>query len=183
MSLHAIIDIDNTLWQFCDALYEELKRVNEDFPLPEHWKHWDLWEGYCSKEEFWGAINTVQSNQDNHRYQPYPEARGFLSSLKENGYHITIASHRSPDFRSQTEKWLQMHDLVYDDLHLSYHKTRLFDMNTTLVVDDSPGVLEKAVESGAMATGLIFPWNRGYADSGFRLFGNLDEVLTHILDR
>jgi len=31
VSKTAIIDIDNTLWQFCDAFYEELKKVNENF--------------------------------------------------------------------------------------------------------------------------------------------------------
>ena len=179
----AIIDIDNTLWQFCDILYEELRKVNARFPLPDHWTHWDLWEGYCTKDEFWGAINAIQASQDSEHYQPYPEARGFLSTLREEGYHITIASHRSPDFRRPTERWFQTHGLVYDELHLSYHKTQLFDMNTTVVVDDSPEVLEKAVENGAMATGLMFPWNRDYSANGFKLFGNLDEVLTHILDR
>ena len=30
----AIIDIDNTLWQFCDAFYLELKKINANFPTP-----------------------------------------------------------------------------------------------------------------------------------------------------
>lgn len=183
MDKNAIVDIDNTLWHFCDALYDELRKVNEHFPSQDQWTHWDLWEGYCSKDDFWGAINAIQSNQDSDRYQPYTEAKGFLSTLKENGYHITIASHRSPDYRKQTERWLEKHGLVYDVLHLSFHKTKLFDMFTNVVVDDSPNVLERAVESGAMATGLLFPWNRAYSDNGFRLFGNLDDVLSHILDK
>lgn len=183
MNKNAIIDIDNTLWHFCDALYEELKKVNKDFPTPEKWNHWDMWEAYCSKRDFYGAVNTIHNNQDSDKYQPYLEAKGFLSALKENGYHITIASHRSPDYRKQTERWLEQHGLVYDALHLSYHKTKLFDMFTNVVVDDHPGVLEKAVENGAMATGLLFPWNRAYSENGFRLFHNLDEVLNHILDK
>ena len=52
----AVIDIDNTLWQFCDAFYEELRRINRAFPTPEHWTSFDIWEGYCSKEDFFGAI-------------------------------------------------------------------------------------------------------------------------------
>jgi hypothetical protein len=179
----AVIDIDNTLWQFCDALYEELRKVNKDFPTPENWTHWELWEGYCTKDDFLGAINAIHSGQDNDRYLPYPEAKGFLSALKGNGYHITIASHRLPDFRKQTQRWLEKHGLVYDELHLSYNKTRLFDMFTDVVVDDHPGVLEKAIESGARAMGLLFPWNRAYSDNGFRLFSNLNEVLIYILDR
>ena len=181
MSWTAIIDIDNTLWQFCDALYEELQKVNRDFPSPEHWTQWNLWEGYCTKNEFFEAINTIHENQDSDRYRPYPEAGGFLSALRQAGYHITIASHRSPDYRSQTERWLEQNGLVYDDLHLSDHKTTLFSASTDVVVDDSPQVLESAVESGARATGLLFPWNRGYGNSGFRLFDNLKDILAYIL--
>jgi hypothetical protein len=173
MSKTAIIDIDNTLWQFCDALYDELMKVNKSFPTPDRWTHWDLWESYCSQQDFFGAINSVHNNQDSDRYQPYPEAKGFLSTLKKRNYHITIASHRSPDYRVQTERWLDQHGLVYDVLHLSDHKTTLFNMFTDLVVDDHPGVLEKAIESGAMATGLLFPWNRAYRDNGYRLCSDL----------
>ncbi len=87
-----------------------------------------------------------------------PQAQAFLSALKANDYHITIASHRSPNYRIQTEKWLEKHGLVYDELHLSFHKTQLFTESTDVVVDDSPAmVLEKAVDKGVRATGLLFP--------------------------
>ena len=55
-------------------------------------------------------------------------------------------------------------------------------MLTDVVVDDAPQVLEKAVESGADATGLLFPWNRDYADNGFRLYSGLKKILSHILN-
>ncbi|HET6516105.1 MAG TPA: hypothetical protein VFG09_13165 [Thermodesulfovibrionales bacterium] len=181
MSKNAIIDIDNTLWQFCDALYEELKKVNRRFPTVDAWTHWDLWQGYCSEEDFFRTIDTIHFNQDSDRYRPYPEARGFLSALREHGYHITIASHRSGDFREQTERWLEKHGLVYDVLHLSHHKTRLFTMPIDVVVDDFPLVLERAVETGALGVGLLFPWNREYANNEIMLFKDLHEVLAYIL--
>lgn len=181
MKKTAIIDIDNTLWQFCDAFYEELTKINENFPTPENWTNWDIWDGYCTEQEFYKAVNTIHLNQNSDKFQPYPEAKGFLSALKKNDYHITIASHRSPEYMSQTESWLKRHGLVYDDIHLSYHKTSLFDNGTDVVVDDAPQVLEKAVESGALATGLLFPWNRAYSDNGFRLCSNLNEILDGIL--
>ena len=182
MRKKAIIDIDNTLWHFCDALYEQLMRINKEFPPPDTWTHWDIWQGYCSIDDFLGAVNAVHLVQDHERHKPYPEAQNFLSSLKKNGYHITIASHRDPTHKKQTEKWLKKHRLLYDDLHLSFHKTHLFDISVDVVVDDSPHVLEKAVESGISASGLLFPWNRGYSDNGVKLFANLNEVLDHILD-
>ena len=180
LSKTAIIDIDNTLWQFSDAFYLELKKINKDFPTPDQWCTYDLWEGYCSVEDFITAINTIHHNQDSDQYQPYPESRDFLSSLREHGFHIIIASHRMPETRQPTERWLARHGLLYDELHLSFDKTVLFP-TADVVVDDSPLTLVKAIESGALGAGLLFPWNRNYASNGFRLFQNLNEVLDYIL--
>jgi hypothetical protein len=181
MKKRAIIDIDNTLWHFCDALHAELRKINVGFPTPDNWTDWDAWQGYCSADEFMRAVNAIHSEQDCDRYLPYPEAENFLSTLRENGYHITIASHRSPDYQTQTRKWLDKHCLLYDELHLSFQKTELFDASTDVVVDDAPAVLEEARGKGVMATGLLFPWNRAYAGNGFRLFESLNEVLHYIL--
>jgi hypothetical protein len=181
MNKLAFIDIDNTLWQFCDAFYEELRRINKNFPTPANWTSWNIWEGHCTEQEFYKAVNAVHFKQDSDDFKPYHEAGGFLSSLKQEGYQITIASHRSPEFMTQTERWLRKHGLVYDDIHLSYHKTNLINKKTAVVVDDSPYVLEKAVEHNVMATGLLFPWNEAYPHNGFRLFHNLNEILESIL--
>jgi hypothetical protein len=181
MHKRAIIDIDNTLWHFCDVFYEQLRKINRGFPTTDSWTHWDIWQGYCSEDDFYGAVNAIHFNQDSDSYLPYPEAKDFLITLKEHNYHITIASHRSPDYRNQTEKWLKKHGLVYDELHLSFHKTQLFDTSTNVVVDDAPKVLEKAVENGVMATGLLFPWNQACSDNGFKLFNNLNEIVSYIV--
>lgn len=181
MEKTAIIDIDNTLWQFCDALYTELKRINDDIPPAEAWTEWDFPERYCSKKQFFNAVSHIHFNQNNPAYLPYPEARAFLSTLKNEGYHITIASHRLPETRSQTEKWIVKHGLKYDVIHLSPDKTSLFNMFTNVVVDDAPHILDKAVENGAMGTGLLFPWNRNHANNGYKLFSNLTDILSHIL--
>ena len=183
MPKKAIVDIDNTLWHFCDALYDELRKISRDFPTPDSWTHWDLWEGYCSEADFYGAVNVIHLNQHSDSYLPYPEAKDFLIALKEHDYHITIASHRSPEYRQQTGQWLKTHGLVYDELHLSFNKTQLFDESIDVVVDDAPQVLEKAVENGVIATGLLFPWNREFADNGFNLFKNLNDILNYILKK
>jgi len=176
----AIIDIDNTLWQFSDAFYLELKKINEHFPTPDRWCTYDIWEGYCSVEDFIAAINRIHQNQDSDRHQPYPESRDFLSSLREQGFHVIIASHRVPETGPPTERWLARHGLPYDELHLSLDKTVLFPQ-ADVVVDDSPLTLEKAMERGALGAGLLFPWNRAYPSNGFRLFQNLPEILDYIL--
>ncbi len=176
----AIVDIDNTLWQFSDAFYLELKKINGNFPSPDQWTTYDIWEGHCSELEFVAAIEAIHRHQDSDRYQPYPEARRFLSSLKGQGFHVIIASHRVPATRQPTERWLARHGLPYDELHLSLDKTVLFP-TADVVVDDAPPTLEKAIKSGALGAGLLFPWNRAYLGNGFRLFPDLDEVLDYIL--
>ncbi|MDX9745984.1 MAG: hypothetical protein WCX84_01970 [Syntrophales bacterium] len=180
MTRTAIIDIDNTLWPFSDALYCELKKINIRFPSPDQWFNFDIWETYCSQEDFFTAINTIHHGQENDLYQPYPEARDFLSALKANGYHLTLASHRVPSTRAPTEQWLEKHRLPYDELHLSLDKTVLFS-RADVIVDDAPPTLKTALTSGIPATGLLCPWNQVCANHGFRLFSNLNEVLDYIL--
>ena len=177
----AIVDIDNTLWHFCDVLYERLKKINESIPPPDDWVEWDFWENYCSKEKFICAIQDIQLNQDDERHLPYPEAKDFLATLKEHNFHIIIASHRTPESIEQTHRWLVKHGLEFDEVHLSYDKTVLFDQSCHIVVDDSPHILEKAVEKGVTAAGLLFPWNRSINNNGYKLFNNLTKVSKYIL--
>ncbi len=176
----AVIDIDNTLWQFCDAFYAELKKINPAFPLVDQWTTWNFFEGYCTEEEFLGAVDAVHVRQDSDAYRPYPEAKGFLHSLKDQGYRVVIASHRRPEMRGPTEKWLKRHELEHDELHLSFDKSVLFK-DAAVVVDDAPHTLEKAIAHKAIGAGLLFPWNRNYAGNGFGLFENLNEVKDYIL--
>jgi len=180
MKQTAVVDIDNTLWQFCDPFYEELKKINSAIPPIEQWTTADFWEPYGSLKEFMDAINAIHYDQDNEQYRPYPEARGFLRTLKEQGYQVIIASHRLEATRRPTERWLEHHQLPCDELHLSFDKTVLFD-RAAVVVDDAPQTLEKAVAKGVIGAGLLFPWNRSSAGNGFGLFQDLTEVLAYIL--
>lgn len=180
MKKTAVIDIDNTLWQFCDAFYLELVKINKDFPKPDLWHSPDFWEGYCSESDFMAAINYIHHNQESEQYRPYPEAKDFLSKLREHGYYTILASHRLAETRLPTKSWLKRHELPYDELHLSLDKTILFN-RADVVVDDIPEILKKAIECGALGTGLLFPWNRAYAGDGFGLFRNLNDVLDYIL--
>lgn len=180
MKKTAVIDIDNTLWQFCDAFYVELKKVNKDFPEIDQWSTFDFYEPYCSREAFMAVINSIHLNQDNDHYRPYPAARDFLQSLRDRGFTLIIASHRMNETRVPTERWLARHELPYDELHLSFDKTVLFDQ-AAFVVDDAPETLKRAVALGAKGAGLLFPWNRAYAGNGFGLFPDLDAVLKYLL--
>jgi len=178
----AVIDVDNTLWHFCDVLYERLKRINVSTPTPDGWTDWEFWERYCSEEDFLRVIEDIHLNQDDDEHLPYPEAREFLATLKKHDFYLIVASHRTPESREQTQRWLAKHDLVFDELHLSHDKTVLFEEGCHVVVDDAPYVLEKAVEKRIIASGLVFPWNKSNINNGYRLFSSLNEVLEYILN-
>ncbi len=180
MTRTAIVDIDNTLWPFWEPFYERLKRIHRAFPPVEAWTSADFWEPYCSEKEFMDAINAIHRDQDNEQHRPYPEAKGFLEALTEQGYRVVIASHRIEAARRPTERWLGRHKLSYDELHLSFDKTVLFD-RTAVVVDDAPQTLEQAVKKGIIGAGLLFPWNKACAGNGIGLFHDLNEVLGYIL--
>jgi len=180
--LTAIVDIDNTLWQFCDAFFEELQKINPAFPRVEAWTTWNFFEGFCTEEQFMAAVDAVHIRQDSDGFRPYPEAKGFLQSLKEQGCHVIIASHRRSEMRKPTEQWLARHGLEHDELHLSFDKSVLFK-DAAVVVDDAPHTLEKAVASRAIGAGLLFPWNRQFAGNGFDLFNNLNDVMHYIKRR
>ena len=178
----AVIDIDNTLWHFCDVLYKRLKRINKATPKPDNWVEWDFWEEYCSKEEFIKAINEIHLNQDNEMYLPYSESRDFLKTLKEHNFYIVVASHRTPESIEQTHRWLVKHDLTFDELHLLDDKSVLFEHDCHVAVDDAPYILEKAAEKGLKASGLSFPWNRQNGSNGYRLFNSHKQILKYILN-
>lgn len=170
----ALVDIDNTLWDFALVLYENIAKVNSAIPQPDKWHCWDFWKNYIDAKSFYAIIDKIHLRQD--KFGTYPDAKNFLHELKASGYTIIIASHREEQSRIPTLKWLTKHGLVFDDLHLSYDKTVLFPC-CSLVIDDSPHVLESAIKNNLFATGLEFPWNKG---NGFRLFRNLSEVLEHL---
>ncbi len=168
-----IVDIDNTLWDFASQLYDKLK----DYGIPEknEWK-WDFWSEYVSDKIFYRVVNEIHVEQaDGHA--PFPEAGEFLASLKEEGFYIIIASHREKTSEDVTRHWLLKNKLAFDELHLSNDKSVLFDREPKAVIDDHPGLLQKASQKGIIATGLEYSWN---ANRGLQLFTNLNEVFLYL---
>jgi hypothetical protein len=41
---------------------QSLKKANKDLSTPGDWTHWDRWEGYCSKDDFFKATNVNQDS-------------------------------------------------------------------------------------------------------------------------
>jgi len=169
-----IVDIDNTLWNFASVLYERMKKANPDIiPLIE-WNKFDFWKYYMSARTFYSIIKGIHLDQK--QFTPFSDAQPFLTSLKEMGIHIIIASHREKGTLDATVNWLKSNGLIFDEIHLSYDKTVLFD-DCWAIIDDSPFILEKAAGAGVIATGLKMPWNE---HEDYPLFHNLPEVLHYL---
>ena len=169
-----IVDIDNTLWYLAPELWEQLKNVNPQMPPPDQWSTRASLEKYMPLKEFFRVLKSVHMRQE--AYPPFPESQYFLSALKERGFYLVIASHRSQDTYGPTVSWLNKYRLSFDEVHLSYDKSVLFPGSLALV-DDSPMNLDKAVQAGLLGTGLIYSWNE---KSGHSLFKNLIEVLGYL---
>jgi hypothetical protein len=169
-----IVDIDNTLWDLASVLYERMRTVNPALTPPSEWHDFNFWKRYISPRAFFNLIRDIHMDQD--MFTPYQDAGLFLTSLKEIGFHIIIASHREKGTLDASVRWLQINNLVFDEIHLSYDKTVLFDMCWG-IVDDSPFALHKAKKAGIVGAGLEMPWNK---DDDYPLFGSLTEVFQYL---
>ncbi len=172
-----IVDIDNTLWDFASVLWERMRKINPEVPAPEEWTLFDFWRQYCSPREFYAIIKGIHCEQD--RFNPYPDAKEFLASLSRLGFYIIIASHREKGTLEPTIKWLEKNDLIFHEVHLSHDKTVLFN-DCWAVVDDSPFILDKALEFQVLGTGLRVPWNK---NGKYMLFDSLAEIYNFLNDK
>jgi len=172
-----IVDIDNTLWDLAAVLYERMAGVSPELTPPGTWRKFDFWRDYVPPRVFYRLIRDIHMDQCS--FTPYPDAALFLSSLKEGGFHIIIASHREKGTLDATARWLRAHGLRFDEIHLSYDKTVLFD-DCFGIVDDSPLTLEKARAARIVGAGLRMPWNER---EEYPLFDNLTGVLQYVNGR
>ena len=175
-----IIDIDDTLWDFIGVFYKRMKRAYPDAVLPVDWRDLLFWMRHSSPETLPAAVSIMRGiHMDQDEFCPFPEAPYFLTSLKDRGFHITIASHRDKEATEATMRSLIKHNLIFDDLHLSKDKTVLFD-DCWAVVDDSPIILKKAQKAGIIGVGLKTLWNE---KEDCLLFNDLTEILRYLDDR
>jgi len=169
-----IVDIDNTLWDLAPVLYARMREVSPALPPRAEWPTKDHWRQHITVDMVLTILDAIHMEQD--RFAPYGDAADFLSALKKMDFYIIIASHRTGQALDATTKWLQKNSLAYDQIHLSYDKTVLFN-DSWGVVDDNLDTLRKAKLAGIMRTGLKTPWNEGEEHP---LFDNLTQVLGYI---
>jgi riboflavin kinase len=173
-----IIDIDDTLWDFISVFCKRMKRAYPDLVVPADWREFLSWMRHAP-ETLHDAVSIMRDIHMEDQFSPFPEAKYFLTSLKDRGFHITIASHRDKEAADATTRWLMQNNLIFDDLHLSKDKTVLFD-DCWAVVDDNPMILRKAQKAGIIGVGLKTLWNE---KEDCLLFNDLTGALRYLDER
>ena len=156
------LDIDSTLHHYWDLL-DGLAQQHFGIRLPyEEQNGWGI-EG-LEPSQLKQLIAETHSDENIEQAEPYPDAVETVRKWHENGHWIHITSHRAPETRQATERWLNRIGMPYDDLHCSYDKvTRCVELNIDILIDDSPVNLENAREQGIIGATILHPWNEGVA--------------------
>jgi len=153
----AIVDVDNILYDFSVPLYNKLKWINPNIPSPHHWFEWDFAFNYINKKQFYTAVDYVHRMQS--VYAPFKEAKELLYFLTGNCKEVIIASHRKTRRLKELKVWLDFWGLMYTSINISQDKTKLFTP-TSIVIDDSPEILQYCYLNDIAHLGLDYPWNR-----------------------
>ena len=169
----AIIDVDETLWQFYDAVYETGKNLGFKLPPRCECNEWNAPFKYDTKENVIKVFNDVHSRQS--EYRPYVKSRSLLKFLRTK-YYVIIASHRLDIYKDELVKWLDKNKLECDEVMVSMDKTSLFNNpNVALVIDDRADTLIAAHNHGKIGIGLRKPWNEKFIDEK-NLFNTLHDI-------
>jgi hypothetical protein len=173
----AVVDVDETLVGFNTALHALAREKGIKLPPIDECDHWDALYQYAPKETVIPLFDEIHANQCS--YLPFADAKPFLDFMKKR-FYVVIASHRNPRYRFELLDWLNMNNLVYDEVFVTNNKEDLFkNQRVTHVIDDKAETIRAALRLGKTAIGLSRPWNRKTIDSMF-LFDSLTDIMEHI---
>jgi beta-phosphoglucomutase-like phosphatase (HAD superfamily) len=171
----AIVDVDNTLWDFGTVFYEKIKKLVPDIKPMREWA-WAYPEQVIGRERMYEIIDAIHEMQDTQL--PFPEAKDFLSCLSDMGLFIIIASHRNKKHEWALESFLVSHGLVHDMVYTSYDKSKLFRI-ADILVDDCPSTIKKARKRGMIVTSIRQPY---LSSEDCVLHDNLLPIVDYIQD-
>lgn len=156
----AIVDVDDTLWNFSEPL---LKILHERHGLPEKLnRDWNWYLEYgITERQFKRAIEYAHEAQA--LYEPFPGALELFAYLDKSGREVVVASHRPRQKAPGLVRWLERRRLEpYSGVYCGASKEFLIEAGpTTLVVDDKPATINYAAGLGAIVITIAYPWNAG----------------------
>jgi uncharacterized HAD superfamily protein len=153
------LDIDSTLHHYWD-LFRSIVRERTGVDLAyEDQTDWGV--NRIPQDELRAAVMETHSDENIAGAEPYPGAVETVQAWHAQGHWIHVTSHRAEACAPATARWLEEHEIPYDDLHCSYDKvTRCVELGIDVLVDDSPVNLERARTEGILGATILHPWNR-----------------------
>ena len=153
------IDIDSTLHHYWDRLSAAaLRRFGVDLPYEEQ-LDWGITR--LRRDQLHLCIEETHREEAILAGAPYPDAVDTVRRWREDGHFIHVTSHRDPEKRDATARWLAQIGVPYDDLHCSHDKVgRCLELGIELLIDDSPENLLRAIDQGLLVATIAHPWNR-----------------------
>jgi uncharacterized HAD superfamily protein len=153
------IDIDSTLHYYWDRLSAAAqRRFGVDLPYEEQ-LDWGITR--LRSDQLRLCIQETHCDEAILAGEPYPDAAATVSRWRDEGHFIHITSHRDPQARDATARWLADIGVPYDDLHCSHDKVgRCVELGIELLIDDSPENLSAAIDRGLLVATIAHPWNR-----------------------
>jgi uncharacterized HAD superfamily protein len=153
------VDIDSTLHHYWDQLAAIAKR-RFGVQLPyEDQLTWGI--TLLRPEQVRACVAETHREAQVLAAEPYPGAVEAIRGWHDAGHFIHVTSHRTPDARHATERWLERIELPYDELYCSYDKvSRCREIGIDLLIDDSPVNLVRAADAGITPATILHPWNR-----------------------
>lgn len=153
------VDIDSTLHHYWDVLSEAaLSRFGIELPYEEQ-LDWGVTR--LRQEQLQLCVDATHSDSAILDGRPYPGAVEAINRWSRDGHFIHVTSHRRESCFDATRRWLDSIGLLYDELYCSFDKVgRCRELGIDVLIDDSPGNLVLALESGIVAATIKHPWNR-----------------------
>jgi len=153
------IDIDSTLHHFWDVFSEaSVRRFGIELPYEEQ-ASWGITR--LRPEQVALCIEECHCEERILSGAPYPGAVQAVGRWHAEGHFLHITSHRAPDRRDATARWLRLVGLPFDDLCCSYEKVaRCAELQIDVLIDDGPLNLAAAIDRGMVAATIRHPWNR-----------------------
>jgi uncharacterized HAD superfamily protein len=153
------IDIDSTLHHYWDVLSDAARRrFGVDLPYEEQFD-WGITR--LKPEQLKCCIDETHCDATILAGRPYPGAVEAVNAWAGAGHFIHITSHRATTSHDATAQWLKKIGLRYDELYCSYDKVaKCEEIGIDLLVDDSPGNIQRALDADIAVATIVHPWNR-----------------------
>jgi FMN phosphatase YigB (HAD superfamily) len=157
------IDIDSTLhdhWPLVAAAAK--RRFGVDLPYETQFASTTR---RLSEEQLRACIADTHSDAAIAGARPYAHAVETVSAWFAAGHRIAITSHRAERSQTATQRWLTDIGLRHHELYCGDDKVaHCRRTGVSLLIDDSPETILRALDAGMTAATLRHPWNAHVCD-------------------